>query len=239
MTMLKWNSNNPGGSLPDFKPSLFLDMDGVLVDFQGGFQSAMKIALDLYQDKINNGKLIRKDGSSYKPMNREVVNILRRAKNMDEVRQSIAKGTAYNIMEKVPEFWENLEDFPHSYSLAQMGRRLVQEGYVSESSVLTGIVGRVPDKFTNPCALGKQAWLKKYNLINMIDRFECEVGGSKYKAFGSKADEGDILIDDRPQKEFQDKWLSHGFGIHWFPGMTVDVAETIVKNYVDLIRGNK
>lgn len=215
-----------------FTPALFFDMDGVLVDMSGSFEKSMKIAVPEMQKSLKMGHFDNKDAKKKKAIdkafsNEEVVDMLMSGLSIGDLRTNQdTKKALYIIMEYSEPFWTNLDPSPEANDLINMGLYLKKYDVVSEVSVLTGTVG-----FT-ASPNGKKKWLDQNGFTSKIDRFLYTIGGQKYTIFGKGANPGDILIDDRPHKEFDGKWNNKGYGLHWHDGISVDIAENQIKEYV-------
>lgn len=215
-----------------FTPGFFIDLDGVLVSMESSFSEAVQIGLP---DVIDHPKL----GKLFTPEN---VEVLTSGMSISDIRSYGEKQSSpinvkramYAVMQESINFWSSLAPLGNNHqTLPDLGRRLVKEGIVSESSVLTGTVG------FNASPNGKKQWLEKHGVMSKLDRFLFTQGGKKYTTFGSKTRHGDILVDDRPHKEFYGKWDTNGYGIYFYEGCTPEVVEKQVRDYVESIRAGE
>jgi 5'(3')-deoxyribonucleotidase len=173
---------------------IFLDMDGVIVDFAKGYEDRVNEREPGYLEKIGY------DGDFKKLEDFITADFERIAPNDKEKKKAKyrASNKFWSFVTGDKQWWIDLPWMGDGKELFNSLRTLRQNEVVSEFAILSA-----PSK-VDPCVPGaKQAWLDKQGVSSSFDRIIFE--NDKYKYAESF---NDILIDDTPKK--LDAWQNAG-----------------------------
>lgn len=173
---------------------IFLDMDGVIVDFAKG-----------YEDRVNEKEpgFLQKIGynGDFKKIEDQITDFyIKKATNdIDRSKAKYrAKAKFWSFVTGDKGWWINLNWLPDGKELFNHLYGLRQNGIISEFNILSA-----PSKVDPIVPVAKREWLEKQGVANKFDRIIMD--NDKYK-YAENSD--DILIDDTPKK--LDAWENAG-----------------------------
>jgi hypothetical protein len=176
-------------------PRVFLDMDGVLVNWNKGYiQTLLVKEPDLI---AATGYDITKD-TPHQYEDKLLQYYLNKGENPKKAK-SKAKGRFWKPIHGDYEWWVNLEWMPDGKDLFNYCLNLRQTGKIRELNILSS------PSSDNVCEQGKRAWLDKHGVTKDFDRII--IFKDKYKFCEGPLD---ILVDDTPKKTTEWANISNG-----------------------------
>jgi 5'(3')-deoxyribonucleotidase len=197
---------------------IFLDLDGVIVDFKKGYVDRVNEQEPGFLDKIGyRGNFkeiedqIRSHYESIAPNDKE--------RNKAKYR---AKAKFWSFVKGDVQWWVDLPWMPDGKELFNSLNTLRQNGIIVEFNILSA-----PSK-SDPCVPdAKRKWLDRHNISRNFDRIV--VDNDKYK-FAENSD--DILIDDNSKKLYD--WQGAG----GTPILHENTSNTLMKLNKILLKDN-
>jgi hypothetical protein len=174
--------------------SIFLDMDGCIVNFQKGYEDRVNEREPGFLEKIGYAGDFK---SIEDNIERYYVSIAPNEKERSKAKYR-AGAKFWSFVSGDMQWWLNLEWLPGGIMLVETLSGLRKNDVIKEFNILSS-----PGKSDPVVEPGKRKWLDKQSVSNRFDRII--IDREKYKYVRNH---DDILIDDTPKKI--DEWIHAG-----------------------------
>lgn len=176
---------------------IYLDMDGVLVNWNKGFKETL-MAKDPEIIKLTGFDI---NESPYKFEDKLFQHFIDAGFN-EKKAKSKAKARFWKVIHGDFDWWINLDWLPDGKELLEYCVNLKKTGKIKELNILSS------PSSDAVCEPGKRAWLDKHDVTKYFDNII--IFKDKYKYASGPTD---ILVDDTPKKIKEWVEISNGSGI--------------------------